>query len=181
MAENKMVVEAAKLGESLIAAATVVKRAMALQEHIAGYETQADRLKETLTKDRETLENLRTQIQDATSRLRIATEKADGAEAERDRRFTAVAREEETALTQFRIIAQRDRERITQEIDTLFAELESKKQSMSDELAGERRRLQDELAAIEADIQEAKDRLERARHAHAEFVESLSRSVVETP
>lgn len=174
MAEDSVVVEARKLGEALIAAATVVKRAKELQTQIAGYETQADRLKETLTKDREALETLRTEIKDATHRLRVATEQAEGAAAERDRRLSIVAQEEETAIAQLRVLAQRDREQINRTTKGLLLEVETRKQQIQAELDVERRRLKEELDVLEANVEDARQKLRRAREAHVQFIESIS-------
>ena len=175
MAENSMIVEVGKLGQTLVDATAVIKQAAELQHQIAGYETQAERLKGLLVTDRKSLEEIRTQKQVEAERLRIARETADGAEVERDRRLGVVAAEEEVALSQLRVVSQRDRERIQREMDTLALELESKKQGVKAEVETERHRLQGELGALEADIQAAKDELQKVRDTHARFVESLTR------
>lgn len=174
MAENSVVVEARKLGEALVAAAAVVKKAQELQTKITGYEAQAERLKDTLTKDRQTLENVRVQIQDATDRLTIATEKTAGAEAERDRRVSLVAQEEETAIKQLRTLAQRDRDEIKRSTEVFLLELEAKKRQIQDELDGQRRTLEKDLRFLESNIENARQTLRRAREAHTQFVESIS-------
>ena len=174
MAEDSVVAAADKFGRGLLAAVTVVKRATELERQIAGYEVQVLRLRDALTGDRQVLEDLRVETRDVTEQLGVARKETEGAEAERDRRLRDVAREEEKATSQLRTVAQRDREQIHRQTEALARELETKKGEIRNELDEESRRLRTELGRLEADIEGAKETLQKTKKAHQEFVESVS-------